>query len=63
LIAGQEYEFTAAGKWVDWFVTCDADGFTSDNWVLRFAEWQRRVPQKNRFALIGALNFDKKSTF
>ena len=47
LIAGQEYQFTSAGKWVDWFIPCDGDGFPSDNWVLRVTEWQRRVPQEN----------------
>lgn len=63
LISGHEYQFTAEGQWVDRTSHCDADGFSSSNLLLRFTEWLRRVPRENWFALIGALDFDKKSIF
>jgi hypothetical protein len=63
LIAGEEYQFTATGEWIDWFIRCGADGFPSRNLMLRITEWQRRVPQENWFALMGALDFDKNSIF
>src|SRR6266498_1837839 len=63
LIAGQEYQFTAAGKWIDWFIPCEADGFPSRDLILRLTQWQRRVPSENWFALMGALDFDKTSIF
>ena len=63
LIAGQEYQFTAAGRWVDWFIPCDAEGYPSRNWVLRVTERQRRVPGENWFVLMGALDSDRKSIF
>jgi hypothetical protein len=31
LVAGEQYRFHAEGEWVDWFVTCDADGYDSVN--------------------------------
>jgi hypothetical protein len=63
LISGHEYEFKAAGKWIDLIYPSDADGYVSPNWLLRISERWRRVPKENWFALIGALDFDRTSAF
>jgi hypothetical protein len=55
LIAGQPYYFRAEGEWVDWFRTCDADGYDSVNWVQEMSESLRRSPRDRWFVLIGSL--------
>jgi hypothetical protein len=54
LTAGERYHFHATGTWVDWTITCDADGYESSNLILRVSEPLRRVPDKRWFALIGS---------
>jgi hypothetical protein len=55
LIAGERYQFRAKGKWVDWFVTCDADGYDSLNWIMTLCEPLRRSPRDRWFVLMGSL--------
>jgi hypothetical protein len=43
LVAREQYQFHAEGEWVDSFVTCDADGYDSANWVQRLSG-----PSQNR---------------
>ncbi|MBV6627505.1 MAG: hypothetical protein KI793_32055 [Rivularia sp. (in: Bacteria)] len=65
LIANQEYHLTASAneKWVDWFISCNANGFPSSNPILKYTEGFRRVPEQNWFALIGAIDFDSGNLF
>lgn len=59
LVADQEYRFTTTGQWIDWTITCDANGYPSPHWVLKISERWRRVTNENWFALIGAINFNR----
>lgn len=61
--AGQEYQITVDGRWTDWCIPCDANGYTSSNLVLRLTEWLRRAPRENWFALIGAIDRDERNLF
>lgn len=60
---GANYLLTATGEWVDWKNRSGPDGYSSNNIVLRLAEWARREPSKPWFALIGALARDKSNQF
>jgi hypothetical protein len=55
LIAGEQYHLRADGQWVDWFVTCDADGYDSVNLVQKLSESLRRSPRDRWFALMGCI--------
>lgn len=58
---GQEYQFTAKGSWVDWFIPTDADGFRG-KW-MRVDENRKRVPNENFLALMGSINKNDKQYF
>src|SRR5579859_7680982 len=50
LIQGATYSAIARGAWVDWTITCDADGYESGgNIILRLAERMRRAPAERWF--------------
>jgi|GEM_PF-317562 len=55
---GERYTFTAAGKWKDWFVTCDHRGWGS-GWPLRF----NRVKGQPFFRLCGSIGKDDRAAF
>ena len=63
LIAGEQYRFQAAGEWVDWFVTCDADGYSSVNFVQKMSESLRRSPGDPWFVLMGSLGRETGQLF
>jgi hypothetical protein len=63
VLTGHKYSFEANGKWTDLDNTCDADGYPSPNTLLRASEGLRRMPGANWFALICAVNADKKLLF
>lgn len=52
---GEEYRFAAVGRWTDWCIPCDANGYASTTPMLKASESLRRMPQENWFALIGAV--------
>jgi hypothetical protein len=54
LVAGRRYRFNAEGKWKDWFIECDADGFS--NVVMNLSNWAKRVRAAPWFRLIGAVD-------
>lgn len=51
---GEEYEFTAIGKWTDFTITKDADGYT--NSYMRLFDAKKRARHHQWFALMGSLN-------
>lgn len=51
---GEEYEFIATGKWTDFTITKDADGYT--NLYMRLFDAKKRAKQNLWFALIGSLD-------
>ncbi len=54
VVEGETYQFTATGKWVDWYVTTDADGYNA-----RFAALfglQTQLPGAPFLALCGHLS-------
>lgn len=57
---GERYEFEARGEWIDWYIPCHADGFTSKFLLAKLLERCRRVSEANWFALIGCLDRDLK---
>jgi hypothetical protein len=63
LISGQEYHFTAVGRWIDFYISCDADGFRSPNPL--FFPWEplRRMPHEQWFTLIGAIDRKPETQF
>lgn len=68
--AGCTYRLTASGKWTDLGMTCGPEGYASHDYpnkiasrVLRIVEWTRRVRQANWFALIGAVDSDRRRKF
>lgn len=63
LVAGQTYRFTASGEWIDWTISCNANGYPSPNWLLRASETFRRAPQADWFALMGAIDRDPQTQF
>ena len=63
LVAGEEYEITASGTWVDLNITHGPDGDPSPGWYMRLFEGARRMPHENWFALIGALDSDQDTAF
>jgi hypothetical protein len=50
----EEYRFEASGLWKDFFVKCEADGYTC--WLMSLFNSWKRSPDNNWFALIGCLN-------
>ena len=63
LVGGHEYHFTARGRWTDWWIECDADGYASPNLIFKVLEGFRRSPRSRWFALIGAINADEHTLF
>lgn len=51
---GEEYEFTATGKWTDFTIKKDADGYT--NSYMQLFDAKKRAIHFLWFALIGSLN-------
>lgn len=62
-VSGHEYRFAATGWWTDWWIECDADGYASPTPILKTTEGLRRSPCSRWFALIGAINEDKRTQF
>jgi hypothetical protein len=63
LSAAHRYHFRADGEWIDWKVTCDANGYASINSVQRLCEPLRRSPSERWFVLIGSLDQARGSSF
>lgn len=61
VLAGSRYRLEAKGRWTDLITTCNANGYSEP--LLKFSEPLRRMPDANWFALICAVNSDKKSLF
>jgi hypothetical protein len=61
LIAGKKYRFYASGKWVDWFISTDATGYSSF-WLKPF-EGMRRLPLAKWFSVIGAIDRQESTLF
>ena len=56
LIEGRRYRYQAIGRWKDWYIECDADGYT--NFFMNLFKWLKRVPKAKWFQLIGAVDQD-----
>jgi hypothetical protein len=56
LVAGRQYHYQAIGKWKDWHIECDANGFS--NPFMDLACRFKRVPTAKWFQLIGAVDKD-----
>ncbi len=63
MLQGESYHFKASGKWIDFTNPCDANGYPSNNFILRANEKRRRSPNANWFALIGAIERSQQSFF
>lgn len=69
LVRGHRYRLKATGRWTDFFITCDANGFTSDRaprltrGKLKEYEHRRRAPHENWFTLLGAYGRDDSTLF
>jgi hypothetical protein len=68
LAAGEEYHFKASGQWTDWYIVCDADGWSYSGLLsplnlllLEATKWSRRVPEERLFTLIGSI--DQKAPY
>jgi hypothetical protein len=68
--AGSTYRLTASGEWTDLAKSCGPDGYVSREYpnkfagfLLRLVEWTRRVRHANWFALIGAVDSDRRNKF
>ena len=68
--AGTTYRLTASGEWTDLNKSCGPDGYASCEYpdrvaagLLRLVEWTRRVRHANWFALIGAVDSDRRNKF
>jgi hypothetical protein len=64
LIKGSQYKYEATGKWIDWFIECDADGFPPFLNSLMDTFWrnQKRKPSAKWFQLVGAINQNQSYT-
>ncbi len=58
---GQNYQFLAAGTWVDLLIRCHADGYSTPWWYppMRIMQGRRRLPDENWFVLAGAVRAGK----
>jgi hypothetical protein len=61
LIKDREYKYTATGKWKDWFIECDADGYSNFFMELIFRRTKRR-PSAKWFQLVGEVDKDISHT-
>lgn len=60
---GEQYRLAASGTWHDASIPSGPEGYPSPNALFRALEGLRRSPADNWFALIGALNQDKRTLF
>lgn len=61
LIKGDQYKYKATGKWIDWFIKCDANGYS--NFLMDFLFGQKkRTPSANWFRLVGVVDKDTSTT-
>jgi hypothetical protein len=58
---GQQLRFSAKGHWVDMIVRTDANGYKGR--LLKYKEKEKRVPELNWFALLGAVNKNDEACF
>ena len=58
---GEKYKFNANGKWTDFFVTKNANGY-SNSYMQLFKKW-KRSKEHPWFALIGTLNKNENELF
>src|SRR5215475_10706540 len=69
LVADHMYRMTAEGRWTDLIISCDANGYATDQGpflsraALRKDESRRRMPQENWFVLVGAIDHDESTAF
>ena len=61
--AGEQYVFIASGRWIDFVIPTDADGYASAEApvvgsLLRRFERRRRAPDEHWFCLTGAIGAD-----
>jgi len=63
LKAGASYALVSSGTWSDGGIPSGSDGYPSRNVLQRLAEWLRRMPSSNWFALIGGLDRQKETQF
>ncbi len=61
VVEGQTIKFETSGRWKDWTIECDADGYER-SYLKPFARW-RRAPGAPWFALIGAIGRNLSHTF
>ena len=54
LMKGRHYDFLAIGRWFDWFIDCDADGYRSA--LTAPLQGLRRAPAQNWFQLMGSID-------
>jgi hypothetical protein len=59
IAAGEQYEFSAKGKWKDLFFPSDADGYTL--WYMQLFKNLKRSKENDFFVLMGSL--DKENIF
>ncbi len=61
--AGQRYRLVALGTWVDLYIWCGADGYSTPWWLewgplgplTRTIQERRRLPEGDWFVLVGAI--------
>jgi hypothetical protein len=63
LAAGEQYEISAEGRWVDWFIPHGPEGDPSESFYMKAVEPLRRLPHENWFELIGALDSNIATAF
>jgi len=61
LESGGRYAFSASGKWHDWWIETDADGY--ENFPHCLLRWIRRAPREPVFKLMGAVDADGREAF
>lgn len=63
LRTGEQYQFQASGRWFDASIECGPAGYKSPSLLFRLAEWLRRAPHADWFALIGAIDKKESTAF
>jgi hypothetical protein len=58
---GHTYAFSASGRWTDWFIESDADGYERF-WLKPFVS-RKLMPREKWFALIGVVDKDMATAF
>ncbi|WAK00756.1 hypothetical protein [Methylobacter sp. YRD-M1] len=54
LVAGRRYRYQVIGRWKDWYIECDANGYS--NFLMNLVGCLKRVPSAKWFQLIGVVN-------